>query len=311
MGVSRLRNRLPRLHGAAHGDHRHQPWLVVREQLHDQGLVVHGTNLEPVASNRAHASAVRVEQYTHLDHNTLSCDFKGPYPNDELGCSADITGYPDFAPIHHNAIENNLLVENTGNGFCAYGGDAHGKPYSNDPANATYIVFRNNVFQRGANGKCGAYGPITDFRASNTGNEWVNNTSDNGRLVNPDGSTGAVAPPHDTDGDGLSDTAELRRYGTDPRRPDTDRDGLIDRDEVRRYRTDPLKRDTDGDGLSDRAEVRRYKTNPRKPDTDGDGLRDRAEVQRYHTDPRKRDTDGDGRSDREELRAGTNPRVRE
>jgi hypothetical protein len=147
---------------------------------------IHGTNLEPVASNQAHASAVRVEQGATLVHNTLACDFDGPYPNDELGCSADISGYPDFAPIHHNTITNNLLASNNrGIGYCAYGGNTPGKPYSGDPTNATYVVYKDNVFQRGANGKCGAYGPITSFASNRTGNSWSGNTWDNGSTVPP------------------------------------------------------------------------------------------------------------------------------
>src|SRR5262245_56997962 len=50
----------------------------------------------------------------------------------------------------------------------------------------------------------------------------------------------------------------------DSRRADTDRDGLSDRAEVRRYHTDPRRRDTDRDGLRDGAEVRRYHTDPRR-----------------------------------------------
>jgi hypothetical protein len=146
---------------------------------------IHGTTLEPVASNLAHASAARVEQYTTIRHNVLSCDFDGPFPNNELGCSAGMTGYPDFAPIHHNTIEGNLFVANRTNGFCAYGGATQGKPYSNDPLNATYIVFRDNVWQRGSTRKCGAYGPITSFNASGTGNVWSNNRWDDGTLVPP------------------------------------------------------------------------------------------------------------------------------
>jgi hypothetical protein len=66
----------------------------------------------------------------------------------------------------------------------------------------------------------------------------------------------------DTDGDGLSDRQELRRYHTNPRKRDTDGDGLNDRDEVRRYHTNPRKRDTDGDSFGDRTEIRAA-TNPR------------------------------------------------
>jgi hypothetical protein len=151
-----------------------------------QDSYFHGTNLWPDASNLAHASSTRVEQNTTLRHNTLSCDYTGPFPNGDIGCSADITGYPDFAPIKNNTIDRNLLMaNNVGIGFCAYGGGTQNKPYSGDPTNATNIVFTNNVFQRGANGKCGAYGPVVDFVSGRTGNVWTNNAWDNGSVVNP------------------------------------------------------------------------------------------------------------------------------
>jgi hypothetical protein len=148
---------------------------------------IHGTNLNPVASNLAHASAVRVEQGTTLAHNTLACDYTGPFTNDEIGCSADISGYADFAPINHNTITSNLIASNNaGAGFCVYGGGSPGKPYSGDPTNATYVVYANNVFQRGANGKCGTYGPVTNFVSGRTGNAWTGNTWDNGTPVPPE-----------------------------------------------------------------------------------------------------------------------------
>ena len=133
---------------------------------------------------------MRNEQYLTLKHNALGCDFtyKGQDPaliNDEIGCSADMSGYPDFAPIMHDTIDSNLfLSNNVGAGFCVYGGGTTGKPYSGSANNATYIVFQNNVFQRGANGKCAAYGPVTDFISGRTGNVWSNNKYDNGTTVN-------------------------------------------------------------------------------------------------------------------------------
>jgi len=152
-----------------------------------QDSYFHGTNLWPDASNLAHASSVRAEQYLTLRHNSLGCDYTGPFPNGEIGCSADMSGYPDFAPIMHNTIDKNLfLANNVGAGFCAYGGGSLGKPYSNDPNNATYIVFTNNVFQAGANGKCGTFGAITDFMVGRTGNVWSNNKYDNGGTVDPE-----------------------------------------------------------------------------------------------------------------------------
>jgi hypothetical protein len=155
----------------------------------------HGTNLWPDPSNVAHASGMRESEYGTIRHNTLACDYPGPDPNGELGCSADLTGYPDFAPVHHNTVDHNLFIANPGeggNGFCAYGGATGGKDYSNDPLNATFQVFTNNVFQRGTdpgeNGlhQCGQYGPITSFDTTRTGNVWSGNRWDDGAAVPPE-----------------------------------------------------------------------------------------------------------------------------
>lgn len=146
----------------------------------------HGTNLWPDKSNLAHASSVRNEQYLTLKHNAVGCDYTGPFVNSEIGCSADMSGYADFAPIMHDTIDSNLfLSNNVGQAYCTYGGGTAGKPYSGSANNATYIVFSNNVFQRGANGKCGEYGPVTDFITGRTGNVWTNNKFDNGTVVDP------------------------------------------------------------------------------------------------------------------------------
>ncbi len=67
----------------------------------------------------------------------------------------------------------------------------------------------------------------------------------------------ADAEPIDSDGDGLSDSAEAS-IGTDPFNPDTDGDGRFDGDEVatdRLYQTDPTNPDTDGDGVNDGVEL--------------------------------------------------------
>jgi hypothetical protein len=109
-------------------------------------------------------------------------------------------------------------------------------------------------------------------------------------------------PAVDTDGDGLSDSAEIEIYGTDPNDPDTDGDGLSDGAEIQTYQTNPLAIDSDGDGLNDGAEVGTYHTNPNQADTDGDGLNDYAEVANHHTDPLKIDTDGDGLDDGVEIK---------
>jgi len=132
-----------------------------------------------------HASAIRVERYSTITHNTMACDWTA-LTDSEIGCSADMTGYPDFAPITHNTITNNLFMANpTGTGFCAYGGATSKKAFSSDSTNATYIKFVDNVWQRGANGKCGTYGPITGFDRSRTGNEWTGNKFDDGTVIAP------------------------------------------------------------------------------------------------------------------------------
>jgi hypothetical protein len=185
-------------------------WTVLRTEIFNtnrgafcvqecllQDSYIHGQRLNPVPSNLEHASGARVEQFTTFTHNTLACDFQGPFVNDEIGCSADLTGYPDFAPIWHNTITNNLFIANgVGNAYCAYAGNDTGnprtKPFGNDPRNATYVVFTGNVFQRGPNrlpqygtgpGVCGAYGPVVAFDPSRTGNVWSGNVWDTGGLV--------------------------------------------------------------------------------------------------------------------------------
>ncbi|WP_135303467.1 helix-turn-helix transcriptional regulator [Haloarcula amylovorans] len=110
-----------------------------------------------------------------------------------------------------------------------------------------------------------------------------------------------VFPPEgDADDDGLANQRELE-YGTDIRESDTDGDGLSDGAEVNNYETNPTDPDSDGDGLSDGVEVNEFETNPNETDTDGDGLTDGKEVTTYNTDPTKADSDGDGLSDGEEV----------
>jgi hypothetical protein len=110
----------------------------------------------------------------------------------------------------------------------------------------------------------------------------------------------------DSDGDGLSDGAEIALHGTDPLDPDSDDDGLSDGDEIAAG-TDPGNPDSDGDGLADGPEVDAHGTDPLVGDSDGDGLSDGLEVMVHRTDPLLLDTDGDGFSDGDEIAAGTDP----
>ena len=58
-------------------------------------------------------------------------------------------------------------------------------------------------------------------------------------------------------GDGLSDGAEINKYGTDPGRADSDGDGLSDGEEIKVCKTDPRSTDSDGDGISDFDEAKK------------------------------------------------------
>jgi outer membrane protein OmpA-like peptidoglycan-associated protein len=106
----------------------------------------------------------------------------------------------------------------------------------------------------------------------------------------------------DTDGDGLKDGSEVVEHKTDPTKSDTDEDGLSDGEEIQKYMTDPVKVDTDGDSLPDGEEVTKHRSDPRKVDTDSDALSDWDEVRTFATDPSKADTDGDGLTDGDEAK---------
>jgi hypothetical protein len=113
-----------------------------------------------------------------LTHNTIVCDH--PVDHGE-GCTGDINLIPNFAPVSGALIENNLLGANTGSAYCTFGGEKSTSPYPH----SDHVVYRNNVFERGTNGRCADYGPVTFFNINNPGNEWVNNRWDSGELVAP------------------------------------------------------------------------------------------------------------------------------
>jgi hypothetical protein len=113
-----------------------------------------------------------------LTHNTLSCDAKNT--SNGGGCTADASIFGDFSPNSNFTFDRNLFVASTSLSYCAYGGYDPKKPYGTQVTN---IVFTNNVFQRGSNGKCGYWGPVTSFNSSLPGNVWRNNVWDDGTPV--------------------------------------------------------------------------------------------------------------------------------
>lgn len=80
----------------------------------------------------------------------------------------------------------------------------------------------------------------------------------------------------DFDMDGLTNAQEYTA-GTNPKVVDTDGDGLTDAAEVNTHHSNPLKADSDGDGLSDPFEILTSLSSPTNADTDGDGYGDAIE----------------------------------
>ncbi|GAA4140998.1 DUF4082 domain-containing protein [Leifsonia shinshuensis] len=133
-----------------------------------------------------HESGIRVNTNSHLIHNTIGCTAPDVAP--DAGCSAAITGYPDFDPVQNNVIQNNLILAGSG-GYCSYGGSTAGKPFSGQTKN---ITFKDNIWQRGtemgAGNRgyvCGYWGPITSFDITAPGAVWSNNLYDDGSAVAP------------------------------------------------------------------------------------------------------------------------------
>jgi hypothetical protein len=110
-----------------------------------------------------------------ITHNTVICDT--PVNNVGGGCSGDVVFIPYDKAISHALVQHNLMGANTSLSYCVYGGDK-------ESYKATYMVFKDNIFQRGTNRLCGDYGPVAGADASNVGNQWTNNTWEDGGTIN-------------------------------------------------------------------------------------------------------------------------------
>jgi hypothetical protein len=97
-----------------------------------------------------------------IDHNTVFCNG---------ACTADIAFIKD-GNLSNATVSNNLLISTNDVGYCAYpmGGT------TSKSGKSSNMVWTNNVFQRGSNGKCGSYGPVYEVLSGNgnafTGNKW-------------------------------------------------------------------------------------------------------------------------------------------
>jgi hypothetical protein len=158
--------------GAQHSFHCASNCRVVRSWLHAQynpaGESYHNNAF---ISNGGSRMVLR--------HNRLACT---PQVNStDGGCTADLSLFGDFDPISRVRVIDNLFVANsTGISYCMHAGYNPDKPHGDDPS---YIVVKDNVFQRGTNRQCGVWGPVTSFLRNGDGNEWSGNRWEDGRPV--------------------------------------------------------------------------------------------------------------------------------
>ncbi|MFC9786495.1 hypothetical protein [Rhodococcus sp. NPDC127528] len=137
---------------------------------------LHGQYLAPGADWHVNGYVSNGGSNVIVRHNTLACE---PLNNpDGGGCTGPASSFGDFAPLRNIAYELNLFVAGPGS-YCLYAGYNPEKPYGDDPAE---ITVTNNIFQRGANGKCASYGPVTSFKPG-SGNVWSGNRWDDGTEV--------------------------------------------------------------------------------------------------------------------------------
>ncbi|MGF1664175.1 MAG: hypothetical protein ACFCVG_17210, partial [Kineosporiaceae bacterium] len=161
------------IRGGQHGVQCYERCRVERSWIHDQYVPPDGDwHLNGFLSNGGTDMV--------LVGNRLECDT--PITRNDGGCTAAAAIFGDFEPVARFTFDGNLFVASTTQPYCAYGGSDPGKPYASQTRD---IVFVNNVFQRGSNGRCGLYGPVTSFDPSLPGNVWRNNTWDDGTQVNP------------------------------------------------------------------------------------------------------------------------------
>jgi hypothetical protein len=150
----------------------HDQWQAPSGDTHLGGLLVLG-NAVPCTG----ASGSMTGLCADLVHNTIVCD--APVNVSGGGCTGDINLLPHFGPLSAALVQDNFLGANIGSSYCTYGGAGMEYPASN-------IVYTGNVFQRGSNNNCAAYGPVTNFDSTATGNTWSNNTWEDGSPVAAD-----------------------------------------------------------------------------------------------------------------------------
>jgi len=156
------------LHGGQHNYQCDNNCTITDSWLHDTYLgATSGAHENGFISNGGHDCLLR--------HNSLECNRADNGHGG--GCTAATSLFGDFDAISRFTFDHNLYVSPDVGSYCAYGGSGKsGRP--------DRVVFTNNIFQKGPNGHCGYYGPITAFDPARPGNVWTNNKYDDGTVVN-------------------------------------------------------------------------------------------------------------------------------
>lgn len=111
--------------------------------------------------------------------------------NGDAGCSAVIGFYGDYAPFTNSTINRNHLLsafdmgagKNQQSAYCLNPGYYDGKPYGT----VSKVKITDNIFGRGASGKCGVFGPVNSIGAKSLGdNTWSGNRYENGEAIAPE-----------------------------------------------------------------------------------------------------------------------------
>lgn len=151
-------------------------------EVYDSLLVsdrVNANCVQSTGANCAHGDALFQDggpagSWWIAQHNTFQIA-----ANPSNFCSADVGLFGDNAAPNGATFINNLF-KNTNKlcYYCLYSGASQPKPFGT----GKNLVFRDNVFEKGPNGKCGDAGPVADWQVGN-GNVSCNNQYDDGSTV--------------------------------------------------------------------------------------------------------------------------------
>jgi hypothetical protein len=151
------------IHGSQHAVECNNNCIIRDSWLHD---TYDGSSLG-WHQNAYIAAGSNVE----VTHSTLYC---------VGGCTADLALFAE-PTMTYATVDSNLFVASIDSAACVFGG----APAEGTDGVNHHIVFTNNVFQPGTNGRCGYYQPVAYFDSQPSTNVWSGNVWTDGRVVAP------------------------------------------------------------------------------------------------------------------------------